>query len=262
MNKLLLTLISICFLSNFMHGQDVGRVIIKNGATNFPKFIISINGVRLSNEYNSTISFNYLDESNYRIKVLQSGSTNVLTFMLASAPNYISKYIITKDNYGAYGLILESKTLITTSDEIIPTPPVPDVLTHSLIPAATQTVVSIPTPTFSLPPTPTVLPTPTIEITPQPMDEVEYAGIITTLKKESLENGRNSIAKTFFNKKNLNTTQVVGILKQFYLEKNRLELSKYFYDQTIDKQNYFKVLEVLSFSSSKKDLAAFIKSKQ
>ena len=94
------------------------------------------------------------------------------------------------------------------------------------------------------------------------MDEVEYAGIITTLKKESLENGRNSIAKTFFNKKNLNTTQVVGILKQFYLEKNRLELSKYFYDQTIDKQNYFKVLEVLSFSSSKKDLAAFIKSKQ
>lgn len=260
MNKLLLTLISICYLSNFMHGQDVGRVIIKNGATNFPKFIISINGVRLSNEYNSTISFNYLDESNYRIKVLQSGSTNVLTFMLASSPNYISKYIITKDNYGAYGLILESKTLITTSDEIIPTPTVPNVLTHTLIPGATQTVVS--TPTFSLPPTPTVIPTPTIEITPQPMDEVEYAGIITTLKRESLENGRTSIAKTFFDKKNLTTVQVVGILKQFYLEKNRLELSKYFYDQTIDKQNYFKVLEVLTLSSSKKDLAAFIKSKQ
>ena len=45
----------------------------------------------------------------------------------------------------------------------------------------------------------------------------------------------------------------------FTFENNRLEVAKYAYRKTVDKHNYFQLNEALTFSSSKDDLARFIR---
>lgn len=218
--------------------QDVGKVIIRNGG-NYPKFIVSLNGIRLSNEYGSQVSFDYLDESNYRVKILQAGSHNLLSFMLNSSPNYISKYILTKDNYGNYSLILESKSLMTGETEV-----------------PTNTVVTNPTPTITPPPAATTV----VNSGPQAMADADYNDIVKSIRKESLESTKLEMSKTFFGNQNLSSAQVAGVVKIFSLESSRLNFAKFAYPRTIDKANYFKVYDAFSLSSSKREMSDYIKS--
>ena len=45
----------------------------------------------------------------------------------------------------------------------------------------------------------------------------------------------------------------------FSFENNRLEIAKLAFRKTVDKQNYFMLNEALTFSSSKDELARFIR---
>lgn len=222
-------LLIICLVSNIA-AQDLGKVIIRNANPSYPGFIISLNGVRSTNAYNSTICFDYLEEKMYRVKLLQAGSSNVLSFMVNSAPNYVSKYILSKDNSGAYSLILESKVLMTEQDQT--SQPVPEHETYTVVPQATVVAA---------------------------MPDADYSEMIKTVKKESVDGTKLEMAKTFFGNQNLSSAQVLGILKVFSFENSKVTFAKYAYSLTIDKSNYFKVYDAFSFSGSKKEMSEYIK---
>ena len=55
-----------------------------------------------------------------------------------------------------------------------------------------------------------------------------------------------------------NTDQVRTVLGWFSFESTKLEFAKWAYDRTIDRENYWKLEDVFSFSSSKTELSQHI----
>jgi hypothetical protein len=212
--------------------QDVGKVIIKNAKENFPKFIVSLNGIRMSNEYGSAVTFDYLDEYNYKVSILQAGSKNTLSFMVYSAPNYISTYLINKDTYGNYLFNLESKVMMSDSAAAV---------TKSSAPVAASPSAATSATTGKL------------------IEEEEYFDIVKTLKKEPNEKNRVEMAKTIFGTKWLLASMVVDALKMFRIEASRVAFAKFAYTRTLDKQNYYKVFDSFSLTNSKKEINEVIK---
>jgi len=226
MKKTFIQILFIFSLFSITSAQDLGKVIIHNANPTYPGFIASLNGVRISNVYNSTICFDYLDEKIYKVKVLQAGSANILSFVVNGAPNYFSKYILNKDNYGNYSLILESKVLMTEENQAL--------IPENSVPVPQASIISA-------------------------MADVDYNEMLKSIKKEGVEGTKLEMAKTFFGNQQLTSTQVLGIVKIFSFENSKLNFAKYAYSHTIDKSNYFKVYDAFSFSGSKKEMSEYIK---
>jgi hypothetical protein len=224
-------------ITGVINAQDIGKIVIRNANINNPRFIVSLNGIRQNNIYTPEISFDFLDDYSYRVKILQMGVNGALLYTIANTPNYVSVYALNKDAYGNYALILESKTLLANEPPPLPTQPVlPPVQPHN-------------------PPTTTPLPPrETNRINPQ-----EFAGMSDAIKNESFESTKMEMAKTFFGNRELSSAQVLEVTKLFTMESNKLEFSKYAYSRTFDKKNYYKVYDAFTFSSSKKELSAYTK---
>jgi hypothetical protein len=257
-NKILLT-IAILGLINLLNAQDCGQLQIRNASSNHPKFIVSINGVRVLNDYSSQVIYPCLDDFNYKVKILQAGSSNVLSFSIASEPRYISKYIINKDTYGNFSIILESKSLM------LDTPEIPTVVTTPTVPVQTPTVaatstgrLAIATNTTPAPVTPTAAPTPTV-VTVTNMETAEFEERLAAVKKVSFDKDRLAKAEQVFDDANLSTAQVMTVVKAFSFDDSRLAFAKWAYKITIDKKNYYKVEDVLIFGNSKAALRDYVK---
>lgn len=79
-----------------------------------------------------------------------------------------------------------------------------------------------------------------------------------TLRRESFDNSRLTLAKQMMERNNFEAAQVKEMLELFSFESNRLELAKYAYRNTVDKRNYHVVYDMFSFSSSKEELSRYI----
>lgn len=211
-----------------LSAQDVGKVVIRNAKDSFPKFITSLNGVRLGNEYVSSVTYNFLDEYQYKITILQSGTRQPLTFMVYSQPHYVSTYVINKDNFGNFLFTMESKVL--QKDSTVAEP----VKSGSVAAAVTATTGAV-------------------------IEEEEYFDIIKTLKKETVEKNRLELAKTFFGSKWLLASMVKDAIKVFNQEPSKVAFAKFAYSRTVDKQNFYKVFDGLTLTNSKKEMNDFIK---
>lgn len=224
--------------------QDLGKIIIRNASADYPKFIGSLNGIRFTNDYNSTFTFKMLDETTYKLKLLQAGSMSALTFTLSSEPKYVSKYIILKDNVGNYSVLLESKSL--SFDEPEPPMGMPSTTTPTVpaTPVATTVVV-----------TQTVAATPTITA----ISSADFNERLGAVKKLSFDDERLAKAKQVFDDEYMTTNQVMEVVKLFSFDGARLDFSKWMYKRTVDKKNYYKIDDLLTFGSSKEDLNKFIK---
>ncbi|MBK9284664.1 MAG: DUF4476 domain-containing protein [Sphingobacteriaceae bacterium] len=244
-----------------LSAQDFGRVVVRNASASYPPFIVSINGVRVSNNYDSKIAFNYLDEKNYRIKLLQSGSGNILNFNLTSEPKYVSKYVINADAYGNYSLLLESKSLLSLEPEtggvtisnatVTPNntnniPVQPNITTTTLIPA-TNTVAS----------TPSVIPPPAVIVTA--MDAADFNERLNAVKREHFDRERLDKAKMVFAEENFSTSQVCTAMKVFSFDDAKVDFAKFAWHKTIDRKNFYKTHDQLSFGSNKKELSDYTK---
>lgn len=239
MKKILLQLLVVIAITSSLNAQE-GKIIIRNASNNYPKFIASLNGIRLSNDYNSISTFSYLDDNSYRLKLLQAGSANVLTFAIASEPKYLSKYVITKDNVGNYTVILESKSLMLDEPEA----------------PITTTVAVVPnTPTVAN--TPSIIPTASIVVTN--ISTAEFNERLAAVKKTSFDDKRLGKAKQVFDDEVLNTNQIIEVLKVFSFDDSKLDFAKWAYADCIDKKNYYKLDDQFSFGSSKTALSDYIK---
>ncbi|MGE5383556.1 MAG: DUF4476 domain-containing protein [Omnitrophica WOR_2 bacterium] len=91
----------------------------------------------------------------------------------------------------------------------------------------------------------------------------QFNDMVESIKKESFDNTKLELAKNILR---LNpcfyTQQVKEIVSELDFESGRLELAKYAWDYTIDRENYYKVADVFSFSSSKEELLKYIQTRQ
>ena len=91
------------------------------------------------------------------------------------------------------------------------------------------------------------------------MSNREFDDMKDQIRKEWFEKNRLTSAKVIVDKNNFTTQQVKELMLLFTFENNRLEIAKYAYRKTVDRQNYFQLNDAFSFSSSKEELARFIR---
>ncbi len=244
MKRIITTLaITVAFTANLL-AQDLGKIVIHTANDSYPKIIASLNGVRLSNDYAHSITFSMLDEYQYRVKILFSGSTTMISYTLQSEPKYTSKYVIMKDNFGNYAIMLESKSLMAMDDQNVPTQTLTPTNTLATVPATLVTTK-----------TPTVAPTTTV-ITA--ISDADFNDRMNSAKKASFDRDKIAKIKQLFEAEYLNTNQVGSMMKIFAFDDDKMDVAKWCYKRTIDKKNYFKVEDQFSFDRYKKDLGDWV----
>jgi hypothetical protein len=94
----------------------------------------------------------------------------------------------------------------------------------------------------------------------RPMDERSFLTFVQTLSRERFEDTRFTLARNSFDRQMFSSDQVKRVLQYFSMENNKLELAKFAYRNTVDKNNYHVIYDVFSFSRSKEDLSNYIRS--
>lgn len=91
------------------------------------------------------------------------------------------------------------------------------------------------------------------------MDVQSFEMLKKALGRESFERTRLEIAKQSIDRNNFSSRQVREMALLFAFEDNKLDLAKYAFGKTVDKNNFFVVNDVFSFSRSKEELAEYIR---
>lgn len=92
----------------------------------------------------------------------------------------------------------------------------------------------------------------------QPMNERSFEQLKQTIRRESFDESKLSIAKTAIKNQVVSTSQVRDLLSLFSFEQNKLDIAKYCYHYTTDFNNYYVVANSFGFSSSKTELMRYI----
>jgi hypothetical protein len=91
------------------------------------------------------------------------------------------------------------------------------------------------------------------------MNDQSFLAFKQTVSKESFDNSRMTIAKQVIDQNWFNTEQAGQLVKLFSFDQSRVEMAKYLYGRTVDKENYFLMYNMFDFSKSKEELANYIK---
>ena len=96
--------------------------------------------------------------------------------------------------------------------------------------------------------------------TSQYMDAGTFNSFLQTLRAESFDNTRQTIAKQTMSNQYFTTAQIREIVDVFTYENTKLEMAKYAYGRCVDKNNYFQLNQSLTYSSSREELSRYIQS--
>lgn len=108
---------------------------------------------------------------------------------------------------------------------------------------------------------PNPVPTPAPPVQRCEVSIAEFDGIKNSINKISFNSSKESQLKSITRGRCFTVDQIKQLLNLFSFESSKLDLAKYLYEFCIDKQNYFRVNEVFSFSSSVDDLNRFIQTR-
>lgn len=235
MKKLFTILALVSVLS--LGAQSYGRITVLS-KENQP-FLISFNGVRMSNDYSTKVVLEYAEDNDYKVRLWFPRNNSPINFNITSTPGYETVYVLEKDQYDAFALTLESKFKFGANPNppANPTPTVPP----------TQTVVI----------TQTVAATPTVAVIKE-ISESDFRPKFNSVKNESFDDKKMSKLRFLFNDENLTSGQSAELVKLFSFDSKKVDAGKFLYKKTIDKKNYYKVIDVLTFDSYKKDLQDWI----
>ncbi|HQQ94782.1 MAG TPA: DUF4476 domain-containing protein [Bacteroidia bacterium] len=226
-----------------LRAQECGKVVISNASKSSPAFIVSLNGVRLSNDYAQSASFKCLDENQYRLKILQAGASGALSFTISSEVKYLSNYLLAKDNVGNYSLVLQSKSLITEEKELetaVSTPAGAVATPTPVMPARSEAAVAV------------------LYQGPVAMSEEVFKRKLEEVKSKNFDDEKVERMKDAFEHEYFKSSQVISLMKLFTFDDRRLEAAKFAYPKTIDQDEFYKTYDLFSFSSSKDNLKAWI----
>lgn len=91
------------------------------------------------------------------------------------------------------------------------------------------------------------------------MSAQSFAAFREAVVKERFDNSRVIIAKQVIDQNYFTVDQIKQLLQIFTTDSYKLDLAKYAYKNTINRSDYFMLYEVFTFSSSKEDLANYIR---
>lgn len=102
---------------------------------------------------------------------------------------------------------------------------------------------------------------PTVPATPVclTLSPAEMESLLTTIKKAAFDNNKLEIAEFAISKNCFTTDQIIAIIQTFSYDESKLKVAKMAYGQCPDQHNYFKVVDKLTFSTSKTELSQFMK---
>jgi hypothetical protein len=92
------------------------------------------------------------------------------------------------------------------------------------------------------------------------ISDADLDRVLANISKERFESNMMKSATQIISTNYFTSEQVKDLLKLFSFESNKLELAKLAYNKTVDQRNYYLINDVFSFSSSKDELARFIRS--
>jgi hypothetical protein len=93
----------------------------------------------------------------------------------------------------------------------------------------------------------------------QAMSDMDFSRVMESIQKEWFENNKMKSASQIISSNFFTTAQVKQMLQLFSFENNKLDLAKQAYGKTVDQRNYYVINDVFSFSSSKDELANYIR---
>ena len=93
------------------------------------------------------------------------------------------------------------------------------------------------------------------------LTDADLQTLIQTMKGVTFEEKMIEVAKTALKNRMLKTLQVHQLLEQITFEANKLELAKFCYDKTIDKNNYYTLYNDFTFSNYSTQLDKYINSR-
>lgn len=103
-------------------------------------------------------------------------------------------------------------------------------------------------------------------ITTNPPCEIntqDFAAIKNQISKQSFTNTKLNLAKQLIqDKKCYKTAQIIELIALFPYSDSKMEIAKFAYDYTTDKDNYTKIADSFSFSRDKDDFLKFLQSKR
>lgn len=90
------------------------------------------------------------------------------------------------------------------------------------------------------------------------MDDYAFGGLMNTLRNMSFESSRMTVAKNAIMSNNFTSRQVADMMGLMTFDSSRLELAKFAYNKTIDRENYWVVYDLFAFESSIVELNNYI----
>ncbi|MEP7167947.1 MAG: DUF4476 domain-containing protein [Bacteroidota bacterium] len=92
------------------------------------------------------------------------------------------------------------------------------------------------------------------------MSDYDFDNLRQSIKSKSFESTRIQIAKQALSQRFVSSRQVMDLMNLFSYESSKLDLAKFAFGRTIDKENYFRVNDAFTFESSIRELDDYIKS--
>jgi hypothetical protein len=94
------------------------------------------------------------------------------------------------------------------------------------------------------------------------MTDASFSDLKESINAKSFEDVRMKVAKQAVSANCVSTAQVRQLMDLFTFEENKLEITKYCYDYTTDRNNYFKVNDGFGFEASVDTLNDYISKKK
>lgn len=92
------------------------------------------------------------------------------------------------------------------------------------------------------------------------LTQTEFDNLKQAIQRESFSDDKLRVARIAAQNKRMTVSQIKDIARLFTFSQPMLEFTKVAYANCADKQNYYEVLQVFTFSSDKKELENFINS--
>lgn len=94
-----------------------------------------------------------------------------------------------------------------------------------------------------------------------PMAPTDFRKAMDAIRNESMSSNKLNLANTILASNFMDTDQIVAMMNLFSFESDKLKFVKAAYLKCVDPQNYYKVVQELTYSSSKTELNNFIQGK-
>lgn len=94
-----------------------------------------------------------------------------------------------------------------------------------------------------------------------PVSEQRFSQMVTSVKNQSFSDDKQRVTKQILKSNCMTVDQLLDLLNEFSFDDAKLETAKFAYDYIYDVENYFKVFDIFSFSSSGEELEQYINNK-